>query len=420
MLKKEKNNKKKEIIGCIADDFTGAADVCSFLVREGAKVLFLNNIPKTTKEIEAEVIVVALKIRTEDKTIAINKVKETLDFFDKINVTRVFYKYCSTFDSSSEGNIGPILDYMLEAREKKYTVVSPALPENNREVFNGYLFADGTLLSEGSMASHPLTPMKDSNLVRLLNAQSKYEAHSLNHRMINDDKFDIYKFINDIKEKKFYIIPDYYWGLDVDKLINFFGGLDILSGSSVFIRDWYKYIFDSKNSLSFRENQKNNEKVIFLSGSLSNQTKRQIEKFITDGGEAQKLNGSIINEEFINQCIERIKKDNKNILFYSERENYKDNDELLQAAKKIEGFFSVISKEAYEIGIKNIVVAGGETSGAVVESLPFEVYKAIDVVDYGIPILESNDDSELKLILKSGNFGGDDFFQKSVSKLRKE
>lgn len=420
MMKKEKNNNKKEIIGCIADDFTGAADVCSFLVREGAKVLFLNNIPKTTKEIDAEVIVVALKIRTEDKAIAINKVKETLDFFDKLKVTRMFYKYCSTFDSSSEGNIGPILDYMLEARGKKYTVVSPALPENNREVFNGYLFADETLLSEGSMSNHPLTPMKDSNLVRLLNAQSKYEAYSLNHRMINDDKFDISNFVNDIKKNKFYIIPDYYEGLDVDKLINFFGDLDILSGSSVFIRDRYRYIFDSKNSLSFQENEKNNEKVVLLSGSLSNQTKKQIEKFIMDGGEVQKINGSIINEGFINLCIERIKKDNKNILFYSERENYKDNDELIQAAKKIEEFFSVISKEAYESGINNIIVAGGETSGAVVESLPFEVYKAIDVVDYGIPILESNDDNEFKLILKSGNFGGDDFFQKSVSKLRKE
>lgn len=420
MLKKEKNNKKKEIIGCIADDFTGAADVCSFLVGEGAKVLFLNNIPKTIKEFNAEVIVVALKIRTEDKAIAINKVKETLDFFDKLNVTRIFYKYCSTFDSSSEGNIGPILDYMLDTREKKYTVVSPALPENYREVFNGYLFADGALLSEGSMANHPLTPMKDSNLVRLLNAQSKYEAYSLNHRMIGDEEFDISKFVNEIRENKFYIIPDYYEGLDVDKLINFFGDLEILSGSSVFIRDWYKYLFGSKNSLSFEKKQKNNEKVILLSGSLSNQTKRQIEKFIIDGGEAQKINGSIINKEFIDQSIERIKKDNKNILFYSERENYKNNDELIQSAKKIERFFSVISKEAYESGIKNIIVAGGETSGAVVESLPFEAYRAIDVVDYGIPILEANDGSELKLILKSGNFGGDEFFQKAVSKLRKE
>lgn len=406
---------KKQLIGCIADDFTGAADVCSFLVESGASCVLVNDIPKHIPKLEVEVVVIALKIRTVSKEKALSKVKDAIDFFEKIGVTKIYDKYCSTFDSTSEGNIGPVLDYLIDRYNQKYSIISPALPDNNREVFNGYLFADGVLLNEGSMANHPLTPMKDAKLSRLMDAQSKYKSYSLNYKIIEKGKDSINFFVNNIdKDNKFYIISDYFKNIHGENIIESFGNLKILSGSSVLIRDWYKYLFKNKENKKVEIYEKNSGKSILFSGSLSNQTQKQIKNFIDNNGYAIEVKAKYINEEYIKKIKNIILNSNENILFFSTRDENISTEELKINANKLEEFFSKIAVFAYENDIKKIVVAGGETSGAIIKSLPFEFYKSTALVDSGVPVLRPLENTKFQIILKSGNFGQEDFFNRSI------
>lgn len=407
---------KKELIGCIADDFTGAADVCSFLVKAGAKCVLMNDVASEIPDLDVDVVVIALKIRTIDKEEALKKVRSAVKFLEDLGATRIFDKYCSTFDSTSEGNIGPILDYLIDRYDQKYSILSPALPENEREVFNGYLFADKILLNEGSMVNHPLTPMKDANLVRLMNSQSKYKSYSLRYNLIEEGKESIDKFVESIdKSEKFYIVTDYFKEIHGKNIIESFGNLKVLSGSSVFITDWYEYLFRNENKKERKKYKQDKSKSVLFSGSLSNQTTKQIKSFIEKGGLAIEVKADDINEQYIRDSKKRLLEEKRNILFYSSRDEGLDEKKLKINAEKLESYFSNMSLYAYEHGINKIIVAGGETSGAVIKSLPFTSYQATNTVAPGVPVLRPTENKDFQIVLKSGNFGQEDFFNRSIS-----
>lgn len=408
---------KREMIGCIADDFTGASDVCSFLIDSGATCIIVNDIPEEKEILNVDVVVVALKIRSVPAEKALEKVKQTIKWFEEIGVTRVFDKYCSTFDSTNKGNIGPILDYLLEYYNQKYTIVSPALPKNKREVFNGYLFADGVLLSDGSMRNHPLTPMKDSYIPRLLEAQSKYLCHRLNHIDLLSGEDYINSFIEKFNDEKyFYICTDYFNEQHGEIIAKSFGNLKILSGSSSLINEWYKYLFKEKESIIEEQFENDNSKVLILSGSLSEQTTRQIENFINNG--AVVINIENENLDNTKDLKDRILNESKDILVYSSRGEDFINGNVKNKAEKIEQFFGDLSKEAINYGIKKIIVAGGETSGAVIGALGYKSFNVGKNVAPGVPILRPIEKNEMQIVLKSGNFGQDDFFTRAIDMMR--
>lgn len=408
---------KKEMIGCIADDFTGASDVCSFLIDSGATCIIVNDIPEEKEVLNVDVVVVALKIRSAPVEEALRKVKRTIKWFEEIGVTRVFDKYCSTFDSTSEGNIGPILDYLLEYYNQKYTIVSPALPKNKREVFNGYLFADGVLLSDGSMRNHPLTPMKDSYIPRLLEAQSKYLCHRLNHSDLLSGKDYINNCIKEFSDEEyFYICTDYFNEQHGEHIAKIFGHLKILSGSSSLINEWYKYLFKEKKIVNEEQFENDNSKVLILSGSLSEQTTRQVENFINKGSVVINIeNEDLENSEDLK---DKILNESKDILVYSSRGKELITSNVQNKAEKIEQFFGDLAKEAINYGIKKIIVAGGETSGAVVWALGYKSFNVGKNVAPGVPILRPIEKNEMQIVLKSGNFGQDDFFTRAIDMMR--
>lgn len=407
--------KQKELIGCIADDFTGAADVCSHLVKDGARCILVNDIPTKLQNLDVDVIVIALKIRNIKKEKVLKKVEKAVNFFEKLGVTKIFDKYCSTFDSTEQGNIGPILDYLIDRYDQKFSIISPALPENNREVFNGYLFADKKLLSDSSMANHPLNPMKDSNISRLMNAQSKYITYSLNYRLIEAGEDAIKWFSDSIESKdKYYIVTDYFKEEHGKNIIKSFGDLRVLSGSSVFISDWYNYLFNNKEREEKDKYSKDNGKAALFCGSFSDQSTNQIEEFIDRGGYAVEVNADFINESYIEKNKKLLLENEDNILFYSSRDKENDKNKLKNNAKKLEEFFAIMSKFAYDNGIRKIIVAGGETSGSVINALPFSFYRATDIVSTGIPVLRPLENTRIQIVLKSGNFGEKDFFNRAI------
>ena len=160
-------------LGCIADDFTGATDMASMLVKGGLRTVQTIGVPPDGFEnIAADAVVVALKTRSIPAEDAVAQSLEALAALRKTKARRFFFKYCSTFDSTAAGNIGPVAAALEEELRADWVPFCPALPVNGRTVFNGHLFVGDSLLNESGMEMHPLNPMRDSDLRRVLAAQS--------------------------------------------------------------------------------------------------------------------------------------------------------------------------------------------------------------------------------------------------------
>src|SRR5260370_3408466 len=157
------------LLGAIADDFTGATELCNSLRRRGMRTVHLIDMPSPGTEVaDAEAVVVALKSRTIPAAEAIEKSLAALAWLQKAGARQILFKYCSTFDSTDAGNIGPVAEALMEALDTDFTLFCPAFPENGRTIYLGHLFVGDVLLSESSMRDHPLTPSRDPSLVRLL------------------------------------------------------------------------------------------------------------------------------------------------------------------------------------------------------------------------------------------------------------
>ncbi|MBW8720287.1 MAG: four-carbon acid sugar kinase family protein, partial [Variovorax paradoxus] len=174
----------KLLLGCIADDFTGATDLANNLVRAGMRVVQAIGVPATPLDAEVDAVVVALKSRTIAPAEAIAQSLEALRWLQAQGAQQIYFKYCSTFDSTPQGNIGPVTEALMEALKCGFTIATPAFPDNKRTVFKGYLFAGDVLLNESGMQNHPLTPMTDPNLVRVLQAQCTRKVGLIDHAVV--------------------------------------------------------------------------------------------------------------------------------------------------------------------------------------------------------------------------------------------
>src|SRR3984957_17570817 len=161
------------LLGAIADDFTGATDLANTLVRHGMRTVQLIGTPAGPAPEDVDAVVVALKSRTIPATDAVAQSLAALRWLEATSTRQIFFKYCSTFDSTDCGNIGPVADALMEALRTDLPVFCPAFPENGRTIYQGYLFVGDVLLSESGMRDHPLTPMRDPSLVRVLQRQSQ-------------------------------------------------------------------------------------------------------------------------------------------------------------------------------------------------------------------------------------------------------
>lgn len=300
----------------------------------------------------------------------------------------------------------------MDRYRQKFIIASPAFPENNREVFNGYLFADKKLLSEGSMRTHPITPMLDSNLVRVLEKQSKYKVYNFDYNQLYEENSNINHLISNYvsKSENFYIIPDYFNNNHGDIIMKHFGDNKVMSGSSQLINDWYKVIFKGSDKFKYDKSNNKKSKVIIFSGSLSDKTNEQIKNFIKMGGEAIEVKAEDLSRG-IGYYKEIILNSDNNLMLYSSRNKIEKNNE---DSLIYERFFAELAKFSYENGINKIIAAGGETSGSVIQALPFREYKAIYNIDKGIPVLEPKENKDFRIVLKSGNFGSDKFFEQSI------
>ncbi|MFZ3117037.1 MAG: 3-oxo-tetronate kinase, partial [Variovorax sp.] len=174
----------KMVLGCIADDFTGATDLANNLVRAGMRVVQTIGVPGAPLAADVDAVVVALKSRTIAPADAIAQSLDALKWLQAQGAQQIYFKYCSTFDSTAAGNIGPVTEALMDALGSDFTIATPAFPDNKRTVFKGYLFVGDVLLNESGMQNHPLTPMTDPNLVRVLQAQTTRQVGLIDHAVV--------------------------------------------------------------------------------------------------------------------------------------------------------------------------------------------------------------------------------------------
>lgn len=418
----------KIILGIVADDFSGGSDAASFLVKQGIKTFLYNGIPELHEQkIEDNVaVVIALKTRTAEKQKAVDESMKAFRWLRDRGAEQLYAKYCSTFDSTKEGNIGPIIDEVLETYGIKYTIIAPALPINGRIVKNGQLIVNGVPLHETHMKHHPLTPMWDSDLARLLEPQGKYPSIKLNYESLERSKEEIMDMMDEFgKDKKhFYVIPDYMEEKHAQKIVELFGDLPFLTGGSGLMGELgkkYKKDHDQTNIIT----SGTSGKAIILAGSCSAATLRQIEEFINSGGKAikieplQLLSGTLSKEDLWKE-VQSLQEE-KILIYSSDRpEKVKEAQEagMEKVSAILESTTAYIAKKAVENGFFRVIVAGGETSGAVTRILGYNAYLVGDSIAPGVPIMVPVENKKVRLVLKSGNFGDKDFFIKAVEMTR--
>ena len=416
-------------LGCIADDFTGATDLASMLARSGVNVSLRIGVPLSTPENTAEIEVIALKTRSISASKAIEESLSALKWLKEAGAKKYFFKYCSTFDSTSEGNIGPVSEALMNELKVDQTIYCPAFPENGRSIYMGNLFVGQKLLSESSMKDHPLTPMNDSNLMRLLSAQVSRRVGLADRIIVNSGVNSLKEKLISLKENDVpHVIVDAVADTDLDTIASACQDMDFITGGSALampLAEFYKASGKiSANDNSFM-NKKLNTGSIILSGSCSEMTIIQVKNFIQRGAAAFQLDPIDLAENGIKKVLDWLSSQDftKNIIIYatSDPDTVKKVQAELgvdMAGKIVEQGLSECAIAARELGIKNFIIAGGETSGAITKALNVRQLDIGIEIAPGVPwTFSGKRNNQIALSLKSGNFGSEEFFTEALSKL---
>ena len=412
--------------GCIADDFTGASDAASFLVKGGLKTILLNGIPETEPDFDAEAVVIALKTRTQETASAVADTEAAAAWLTGHGARQLFIKYCSTFDSTPQGNIGPIADRMLEICQTPYTILCPALPVNGRTVVNGNLYVYGIPLHESHMKNHPLTPMWASDLAELMRPQSKYPCLKLDSQALRRPDAEIRRLLEEFAaaQEHFYVIPDYAEEEDAARIMELFGQLPLLTGGSGLMERIGRRLSasDSGPDIQAPASSHTEGKGLLLAGSCSKATLAQIAYFQNHGGLSFKMDPLklLAGEQTIEDLWSFfLSHPEDTILIYSsdEADQVKKVQETGREtiAALLESTTAELARRAVAYGYTRIIVAGGETSGAVTQGLGFSDYQICESVAPGVPVMIPLNHPEIRLVLKSGNFGQEDFFERALA-----
>ena len=422
----------KPLLGCIADDFTGATDLANNLVRSGLRTVQTIGVPDGAAAVDADAIVVALKSRTIEPADAVEQSLGALRWLQAQGVEQVYFKYCSTFDSTAQGNIGPVTDALLDALGSGFTIACPAFPENQRTVFKGHLFVGDVLLSDSGMRNHPLTPMTDANLVRVLQAQTKRKVGLVAHDVVARGPSAIRERFDALQADGVGIaIVDAVSNDDLLRIGAALAGMPLVTaGSGVAIGL-------AQNWAGSRPGTANADRLppatglrAVVSGSCSVATNAQVLDFLRSGRPGFAIDPLALaaGQDLVAQALEWADRHVTDgiVLVYATAapEAVKAAQAQLgvaRAGEMVEQALAHIAVGLVERGVRQLVVAGGETSGAVVQALGVSQMAIGPQIDPGVPwtaVQSAAASGEaLHVALKSGNFGSTDFFTKAFDRL---
>ena len=431
-------------LGCIADDFTGASDLANNLVRAGMRVVQTIGVPTSPLNADVDAVVVALKSRTTPPQEAIAQSLAALAWLQSQSASQIYFKYCSTFDSTAQGNIGPVTDALMDALGTDFTIATPAFPDNKRTVFKGHLFAGEMLLNESGMQNHPLTPMTDANLVRVLQAQTRHTVGLVDYSVVARGAEAVGARIDELKAAGVGIaIVDAISNDDLMRLGPALKGMPLVTaGSGVAIGLPQNFGIAPSEQSSVLPQASGLQAVV--SGSCSLTTNAQVLAFIKAGLPALAIDplrmasGIDVAAEALAWAAPLLQAGP--VLVYSTAESnaIKAVQRQLgveEAGALVEQTLAAIAKGLVALGVRQLIVAGGETSGACVQALGITQMQIGPQIAPGVPWCFSEPPrsalrvlpaprggraslgaarrlaaSGVHITLKSGNFGGNDFF----------
>lgn len=418
------------LLGCIADDFTGATDLANILTRNGMRCVQTTGLPEG-KAPDAEAIVVALKSRNIATGDAITQTLAACRWLIANGARQIFFKYCSTFDSTDAGNIGPVADALLEELHSDFTIACPAFPENKRTIYLGHLFVGDALLSDSSMRHHPLTPMTDSNLVRVLSRQTPHKVGLVPQAVVAQGAQAIAAAYNDLRAGGTrHAIVDATKDADLFAIGEASATLPLLTGGSG-VAIGLPQNFRKAGLLAMRSDAPElaavGGRAAVLAGSCSAATISQVNTY-AQKAPSHAIDPLALHRDFQSAVAEVLAWAGKQntatpVLIYSTAspEDVGRSQAALGrdvAGQLVEKAMVALARGLVAGGVRRLVIAGGETSGAVVTGLGVEALEIGKQIAPGVPATLSIGTQRLALVLKSGNFGGPDFFSEALEALR--
>ncbi|MCH4812713.1 3-oxo-tetronate kinase [Vreelandella neptunia] len=424
------------VLGAIADDFTGATDLANNLVRGGMRCLQVIGVPSEEIELrEIDAVVVALKSRSCPVDEAVADSLAALNWLRQQGARQLFFKYCSTFDSTDQGNIGPVADALLEALEANQTVMVPAFPINGRTVYQGHLFVGDRLLNDSGMQHHPLNPMQDADLVRVLSRQTPHPVGLANRAVLAQGAEATRAHLSALAEQGMrHVVCDSLDEHDLDVLAEATVLMSLVTGGSGLgqalpaqyrAQGWLDTITEP-GRLSPASGG-----ALVLSGSCSRATLAQVADFLVkhpDGGFALNPLALAEDEQQQTQALAFARQrlsEQAPVLIYASADpiNVAAAQQALgvaRAGQLVEEALSQLAVTLVNESVGLLLVAGGETSGAVVSALGITTLRIGEQIDPGVPWTQAplaDREAPLSLALKSGNFGGVDFFTRAFEVL---
>ncbi|MFC6687137.1 3-oxo-tetronate kinase [Jhaorihella thermophila] len=417
------------LLGAIADDFTGATDLANTLVNQGMRAVQVIGVPDAGTDVgDAQAVVVALKSRTAPVAQAVEQSLAALRWLRGQGARQIVQKYCSTFDSRATGNIGPVADALAEALGADFAIVCPAFPANGRTVYQGHLFVGADLLSDSPMKDHPLTPMRDASLIRLLQAQTPHKVGLIPWQVVRQGAGAIRARVDALRaEGVRYGVAD---ALDEDDLRRIgraaadhalvTGGSGVAMGLPDNFRS--KGLLGATGSPAMPRVA---GRAVVLAGSCSAATRAQIAA-APAGWPRRRIDVNLIAEDrdVAGDLADwaAAQPTDRPVLIHASAAP----DEVAETQAKygvdragamVEGVMGALAVRLRDAGFARMVVAGGETSGAVVSALGVRAMRIGPEIAPGVPWTESLGRPPLALALKSGNFGGRDFLAKAFEVL---
>lgn len=419
------------LLGAIADDFTGATDLASMLVRNGMRTVQLIGVPpRHAAPPDADAVIVALKTRTAPVEQAVRESLDVLGWLRENGCRQFFFKYCSTFDSTDQGNIGPVADALIAKLGCGFALACPAFPANARSVYQGYLFAGSVLLNESGMEHHPLTPMKDANLVRVLGRQTDGTVGLVPYAIVGRGAMAIRDAMTALKESgRRYAIIDAVSDEHLVDIGEAAAKHTLITGGSG-IAMGLPANFRRAGLLPERADPGALPRVdghsAVLAGSCSRATLGQIEAAreqvpVLELDPLLHPDAAALSAQAIEWMAAKLDSAPVVITASATPEKVSALQERLgrdAAGALVEHTLANVAEALYARGVRRLVVAGGETSGAVVARLGVRSLRIGAEIDPGVPWTYAEGAREpLLLALKSGNFGARDFFTKSFEVL---
>ena len=409
-------------LGVIADDFTGATDIAGFLVENGLSTLQLSGVPEHDGDLpRVDAVVISLKSRSCPAGEAVRDSLAALAWFQARGCPRIYQKYCSTFDSTAAGNIGPVTDALLAALGQDFTLICPALPVNGRTVYQGNLFVGALPLAESGMRHHPITPMQDSNLLRLMEGQGSGRAGLVPFATIDKGAATIAGAFEQLAEDGVrYAVVDTLTEQHLLDIATATLHLPLVTGGSGLAIGLARQLGSGDLQGAREAGWPRGSRAVVLSGSCSEMTNRQVARYRQHAPAlaldvARCLEDADYPAELAQWVLAQPLAPAP--LVYAttspgELARIQESHGQQAASDAVEHCFARLAQLLQGAGVDGFIIAGGETSSRITQALGVKAFHIGPQIAPGVPWVRAID-APLSLALKSGNFGDEDFFDKA-------